>query len=139
MLFTIQRSEEMVVVREALESLRSLFRPHDPHHHTLDTLEQVSNSKTTTTTKKTKKWWAHLCGFGAITSPSMLYSNVAYYYKIKLKTETILTTLALQLRSIFCLAVNNFASYLRFWGSIVWALIVMTGCWSLLFCRRFAR
>ena len=43
MLFTIQRSEEMVVVREALESLRSLFRPHDPHHHTLDTLEQVSN------------------------------------------------------------------------------------------------
>ena len=31
----------MEVVREAIESLRSCFRPHDPHHHTLDTLEQV--------------------------------------------------------------------------------------------------
>ena len=29
------------MVREAIESLRSCFRPHDPHHHTLDTLEQV--------------------------------------------------------------------------------------------------
>ena len=33
----------MEVVREAIESLRSCFRPHDSHHHTLDTLEQVSN------------------------------------------------------------------------------------------------
>ena len=39
-----QRSEEMEVVREAIESLRSCFRPHDPHHHTLDTLEQVVTS-----------------------------------------------------------------------------------------------
>lgn len=36
----LKRSEEMEVVREAIESLRSCFRPHDPHHHTLDTLEQ---------------------------------------------------------------------------------------------------
>ncbi|CAH3189594.1 unnamed protein product [Porites evermanni] len=35
-----KRSEEMEVVREAIESLRSCFRAHDPHHHTLDTLEQ---------------------------------------------------------------------------------------------------
>ena len=34
----------MEVVREAIESLRSCFRPHDPHHHTLDTLEQVAIS-----------------------------------------------------------------------------------------------
>lgn len=36
----LKRSEELEVVREAIESLRSCFRPHDPHHHTLDTLEQ---------------------------------------------------------------------------------------------------
>ena len=41
LLFCWQRSEELEVVREAIESLRSCFRPHDPHHHTLDTLEQV--------------------------------------------------------------------------------------------------
>ena len=46
-----QRSEEMEVVREAIESLRSCFRPHDPHHHTLDTLEQVTI---------TSKHWMHM-------------------------------------------------------------------------------
>lgn len=36
----LKRSEELEVVREAIGSLRNCFRPHDPHHHTLDTLEQ---------------------------------------------------------------------------------------------------
>lgn len=40
----LRRSEELEVVREALEGLRSCFRPHDPHHHTLDTLEQSISS-----------------------------------------------------------------------------------------------
>ncbi|XP_078379226.1 dixin-like isoform X2 [Oculina patagonica] len=36
----LKRSEEMEVVRDAIQSLRSCFKLHDPHHHTLDTLEQ---------------------------------------------------------------------------------------------------
>lgn len=35
-----QQAEEVQLLRDALRSLRSNFRDHDPQHHTLDTLEQ---------------------------------------------------------------------------------------------------
>ncbi|KAM6984114.1 dixin-like isoform 2-T2 [Tautogolabrus adspersus] len=34
------QAEEVQLLRDALRSLRNNFRDHDPHHHTLDTLEQ---------------------------------------------------------------------------------------------------
>ncbi|XP_048588939.1 dixin isoform X2 [Nematostella vectensis] len=37
-------TEEMDMVREAIQSLRECFRSHDPHQHTLDTLEQTITS-----------------------------------------------------------------------------------------------
>ena len=45
----------MEVVREAIESLRSCFRPHDSHHHTLDTLEQVMYDSFFVTTNEISK------------------------------------------------------------------------------------
>ncbi|KAK2828619.1 hypothetical protein Q5P01_019653 [Channa striata] len=37
---TDKQAEEVQLLRDALRSLRNNFRDHDPHHHTLDTLEQ---------------------------------------------------------------------------------------------------